>query len=160
MNDEYVKALEQSLQGVLGAMAGLDVIQIAPDPKLGHDVLYHDSITGVISLNSATVHFSVALIFPTSVITAMAQRMLPGIEIQTNHAMVVDLVGEMANMVVGGAKNSLDESGSELNLSLPVVVAGHDYHVEHKSEGQLRLSQFQSELGEIHIESSYQSKRG
>lgn len=158
MNQHYLQAVEKSFAGVLGAMAGLDITQSESHIKQDIDVLSDDSITGVISLSSDALHFSVALTFPVTTITAIAQRMLPGIEIEANQAMVADLVGEIANMVVGGAKNCLDESGDQLKLSLPVVVAGKDYHVEHKSESPVWLSQFHSEVGDIHIESSYQTE--
>lgn len=155
MNQQYLQAVEHAFLSVLAAMGGVKATVGRSYEKQGSSVLIDDSITAVISLSSDEVHFSVALIFPKRVVVAIAQRMLQGVEVDKNNPMIADLAGEVANMVVGGAKNSLDESGSRLSLSLPVVVAGHDYHIEHKTESQVWLVPFESELGQIYIEASY-----
>ncbi len=155
MNQQYLQAVEHAFVAVLNSMGGINATAGTPYEKQSNSVLVDDSITAVISLSSDEIHFSVALIFPKRVVVAIAQRMLQGMDIDENNPMVADLAGEVANMVVGGAKNSLDKSGNKLSLSLPVVVAGHDYHIEHKTDSQVWLVPFDSELGQIYVEASY-----
>jgi len=155
MNQQYLQAVEHAFVAVLDSMGGIKATAGTPYEKRDNSVLVDDSITAVISLSSDEIHFSVALIFPKRVVVAIAQRMLQGMDIDENNPMIADLAGEVANMVVGGAKNSLDKSGNELSLSLPVVVAGHDYHIEHKTDSQVWLVPFGSELGQIYVEASY-----
>ncbi len=155
MNQQYLQAVERAFLAVLDSMGGIKATAGNAYEKQSGSVLVDDSITAVISLSSDEVHFSVALIFPRAVVVAIAQRMLQGMDIDENSPMIADLAGEVANMVVGGAKNSLDESGNHLSLSLPVVVAGSDYHIEHKTESRVWLLPFECGLGQVYIEAGY-----
>ncbi len=155
MNQEYLQAVKQALPDILASMGGIKATAGDSREKQGNKILINDAITAVISLNSEEIHFSVALIFPKAVIISITQRMLQGMEIDAENPIIADLAGEIANMVVGAAKNSLDEGGSELSLSLPVVVVGHDYHIEHKTGSTVWIVPFESDLGEMYIEASY-----
>ncbi len=159
MNHEYLQAVTQALPDILASMGSIQAVAGDAREKQGNQVLINDAITAVVSLNSEEIHFSVALIFPKAVIVVIAQRMLQGMEIDAENPIIADLAGEIANMVVGAAKNSLDEGGSELSLSLPVVVVGHDYHIEHKTGSNVWLVPFDSDLGGIYIEASYSANQ-
>ncbi len=154
MEQLYNDAVSNSLQSIMKMMVGIDVQQGKSYEKDGSAVLANDSITAIISLNSETIHYTVALTLPMSVISMVAEKMLPGIDLNSAHAMLVDLVGELSNMVVGGAKNALDESGSLLNLSLPVVVSGKDYCVEFKVDSPVIVIEFDSDFGSVYLETS------
>lgn len=49
---------------------------------------------------------------------------------------VTDMVGEITNMVTGGAKRILSESGFEFNMATPIVVSGKGHTITHKCEGR------------------------
>ena len=155
MEQGYLAVIEQSVKSVLGAMAGLELTFDQFQLKQHDEVIEGDSISSVISLNGADEHLSLALTFPKKVILAIAQKMLPGIEVDSGHPMVVDLAGEMANMVLGGTKNSLDQEGDRLSLSLPVMVTGKDCRVEHKTNSPVWMARIVSELGMIFVEVSH-----
>lgn len=67
----------------------------------------------------------------------IAKNMLPGGEITTIDGMVIDLVGELANMVLGGAKSDLENQGYFFQLSLPTIILGCDYLVAHKTNAPI-----------------------
>ncbi len=45
---------------------------------------------------------------------------------------VDDIVGEVTNIVVGGAKNEFSELGYPFHISLPLVVEGKDHIIKHR----------------------------
>lgn len=155
MNQVYLKAVEDSFLSVMTSMVGVDLTADAAHPKCHSDALVDDSITSIISLNGSDLNFTVALSLSKKTSLAVAQKMLQGMDIEEGSPMIVDLVGELANLVVGGAKNSLDEAGDRFELSLPTVVVGSDYQIEHKTGDLAWIIRFSSELGEFYIEASY-----
>lgn len=45
--------------------------------------------------------------------------------------MLADSMGELANMIVGVFKNALGEVGFVCKLTLPTIIRGADFHVDH-----------------------------
>ena len=68
---------------------------------------------------------------------------------------VTDMVGEITNMVTGGAKRVLGEKGYDFTMATPVVVSGKNHTISHKSEGAKILMPFDSDFGKVHIEVSF-----
>ena len=63
---------------------------------------------------------------------------------------VIDAVGELANMVAGGAKAKLDEY--ELSISLPSVITGAGHEVRFPSKVTPICVPFESDWGSLTIE--------
>ncbi|MCL4694022.1 MAG: chemotaxis protein CheX [Candidatus Hydrogenedentes bacterium] len=60
---------------------------------------------------------------------------LPGAEIKRVNATVVDGIAELVNIIAGDAKARLTEDDAPpLTLSLPAVVRGRDYVIEHPQD--------------------------
>lgn len=51
-------------------------------------------------------------------------------EVSAN-GMLSDSMGELANMIVGVFKNTLSETGFVCKLTLPSIIRGSDFHVDH-----------------------------
>jgi len=49
----------------------------------------------------------------------------------TANGVLIDAMGEMANMIVGVFKNSLGDGGFVCKLTLPSIIRGSDFHVDH-----------------------------
>ncbi len=47
---------------------------------------------------------------------------------------VINLVGEITNMVTGGAKRLLEEMGYDFDLATPVVITGKEQKITHVAE--------------------------
>ena len=65
---------------------------------------------------------------------------------------VTDMVGEITNMVTGGAKNLLGEKGYEFDMATPIVVSGSNHTITHKCDGPKVLIPFTSDAGNANIE--------
>ena len=63
---------------------------------------------------------------------------------------VLDLVGELANMIGGGAKDRLNISG--VVLGLPTMVSGNDYKISFKPDVEIETVQFQTPSGSLSIQ--------
>ena len=58
---------------------------------------------------------------------------------------VTDMVGEITNMVTGGAKRILAESGFDFDMATPIVVSGKGHTIRHKCEGAIIIMPFTSQ---------------
>jgi chemotaxis protein CheX len=70
---------------------------------------------------------------------------------------VVDAIGEIANMVAGGAKSRLD--GLELSIGLPTVICGENHTVNFPSNATPIIIPFSSDWGPLSIEVGLIEKR-
>ena len=68
---------------------------------------------------------------------------------------ITDLVGEITNMVTGGAKRMLSEKGFEFDMATPIVVSGKDHTIHHKADGPIIIIPLGSEFGKAFIEFSF-----
>lgn len=65
---------------------------------------------------------------------------------------VIDMVGEIINMVIGGVKWILVESGFDFDMVIFVVVFGWGYIICYKCEGVIILMLFFFFWGNVFIE--------
>ncbi len=65
---------------------------------------------------------------------------------------ISDALGEVANIIAGGAKVELARThGEDICLSLPTVITGQDYCLEHPKDSKTSEVRFQTALGEFTI---------
>ena len=69
-----------------------------------------------------------------------------------------DLTGEMANMVVGGAKNLFAAQGYDFDMSSPAVLVGKDHTVHHQFVGKTILLPFTAESGQFFVEICFEDR--
>ena len=65
---------------------------------------------------------------------------------------VAEAVGEITNMITGGAKRIYSEQGLEFNLTRPSTVIGKDNPVKHTVEGTIILMPFDTCAGAFYVE--------
>ncbi len=103
-------------------------------------------LTAIIGL-SGRVRGTVALAFSSAVAVACVNRML-GSEIKYVDSTVVDGIAELVNMIAGNAKAKLTgEEAPPLTLTMPAVVRGRDYVIDHPADTVWLTVPFDSELG-------------
>ncbi|AUM15020.1 chemotaxis protein CheX [Ketobacter alkanivorans] len=149
MNVDIVNPFLESMSNVLATMAMLE-------PQAGQVAIKDEDIacgeiTGIIGLVGDNFKASLAVSFSRPVILEITARML-GEEITDIDDTVIDLVGEITNMVTGGAKNLLDQKGYSIGLSTPMVVTGVNHKVTHKAKGPRIVVPFTLEAGEFFVE--------
>ncbi|MCP5462216.1 MAG: chemotaxis protein CheX [bacterium] len=122
MNVEYINPFIASTINALSVMAAVN--PVLGKPYLREDNTIRSDISGSIGIAGEVVG-SVALNFPESLAMKITGNMLDDVVNEVNDY-VRDTVGEIANMVAGGAKKTLLEKGFHLQIALPIVISGHN----------------------------------
>jgi len=155
MDVQFINPVLQSVNEVLLTMAKLEVKPGQARTKRHDEAVSCKSITGLMGMASKKAKASIALTFTEPVILEIANNMLP----ESKHAIdgiVIDLVGELANMVMGGAKRYLEEEGYSFNLALPTIIMGSEYLIAHRTNAPIIMVPFKTRTGEFFIELSYE----
>jgi chemotaxis protein CheX len=149
MNVKYINPLLESTITVLSTMASVKVTPGKPSVKEGQQAL--GDVSGMIDLSGPDTQGSLAISFTTPVILDITQKML-GETIDTIDETVVDVVGEITNMITGSAKRIYSEQGMEFDLTLPSMSVGLDQPIKHSVKGSPILLPFSTEAGDFYIE--------
>ncbi len=153
MNVEFINPFLNSIVNVLSTMAMMEVKPEKPTLKKGQEA--RGDVTGLIGMTSDKAKGSLAITFSESVILEISQRMLgeapPSID-----ETVTDLVGEITNMVCGGAKRELADKGYDFDLAIPGMITGKNHTVTHKAKGPAVLIPFNTESGEFYLEVAFE----
>ena len=149
MKVEFINPFLESIVNVLETMANVKATPGKPQRK-DEDVAQGD-VTGVIGMASEKVKGSLAITFTSAAIFDIARRML-GEEVAEINNTVTDLVGEITNMVTGGAKRVLAEQGYDFDMAIPAVIAGKNHRISHKSNGMKIIVPFSIIAGKFYVE--------
>lgn len=154
LNVEIINPFLDSMSNVLATMAMLEP-QAGPAALKDEDLAFGD-ITGIIGMMGDNFKASLAVTFTKPVILEITARML-GETVSEIDDTVVDLVGEITNMVTGGAKNQLSERGYNIGLATPVVITGDRHQIAHKAHGPKIVIPFTVESGNFFVEVCFES---
>ncbi len=149
MNVEFINPFLTSLINVLSMMAQTQLK--AEKPSLKKDELARGDVSGLIGMVGPQTKGSLSISFEESLALAIMEKMLGERPTEVNEE-VTDMVGEITNMVTGGAKNMLGEKGYEFDMATPIVVSGKGHTINHKGDGPKVIIPFSSEDGKAYIE--------
>ena len=152
MNVEFINPFLSSLVNVLSTMANTTITP--GQPRIKKDEVARGDVSGLIGMVSPQTKGSFSITFEESLAVEIMFRML-GERPKGITPDVTDMVGEITNMVTGGAKRILGEKGYDFTMATPVVVSGKGHTISHKSEGVKILMPFDSDFGKVHIEVSF-----
>lgn len=133
---------------IFDTMIMLDVNEQPSLPVLVSN--FTDSVSGMVGL-AGSCRGMIAIHAPMDVAMSITARFL-GLSVDSFNDDVTDAFGELANMLAGGIKMMLDESGSNITLSVPSYVYGADYHVDCIAESNWVVIPFDSDDGEFLVE--------
>jgi len=128
MNPQYIAAIARSMQEVASMMLDLPV-QLGK-PALRTDLSGTYDVSAIIGLSGDCVG-SVALSFPFDTAAALVSRFV-GSAVTAEDAAFGDGVGEIANMVTGGAKANFHDR--DVSISCPSVIVGPGHRVFQQRE--------------------------
>ncbi|MBB1273952.1 chemotaxis protein CheX [Psychromonas sp. SR45-3] len=149
MNAEFVNPFLSSFINVLKTMAMLD---IKPGrPSLKKDTVARGDVSGLIGMVGPTTSGSFSISFEKELALNVFEMMV-GEKIEDISADITDMVGEITNMVAGGAKRQLGEKGFEFDMATPIVVTGENHSISHQVNGSKVLMPFKSDKGNAYIE--------
>ncbi len=146
MEPAWIESLVKSVSNVCEMMLGMSV-DAKGDPKPLHhggDTPMHE-ISALISFSGA-IEGSVTLCLASNVAGDLVNRMM-GSPIDQSSEEFADAVGEIANMVAGGAKSNINEPG--VSISVPTVVTGKGHLVHTPKDLPATEVGFDSEAGEF-----------
>ncbi|MFY8352166.1 chemotaxis protein CheX [Pseudoalteromonas sp. SSM20] len=149
MNVEFINPFISSLLNVLSTMAQTDLTP--GKPKIKKTEVAVGDVSGLIGMVGPQTKGSLSITFDGELAMTIMERML-GERPEKINEEVTDMVGEITNMVAGGAKNLLGDKGYEFDMATPVVVSGKEHTITHKCEGPKLIMPFTSDFGAAHIE--------
>ncbi|MBN2234333.1 MAG: chemotaxis protein CheX [Opitutales bacterium] len=95
---------------------------------------------------SGKIYGMVYLCMEASLALKLTQQLLGMGELEpSDHEMVNDALGELANMTVGGFKNQLSHKGYSCQLTIPSILRGTNFSVESTSQSQRETFYFDTE---------------
>ena len=115
------------------------MLQITPGqsaPFAKKNNLTSGDISGVIGFAEKNCSGAVVLSFPKPTALKVFQ-LLTGAESKRLSGDVQDAIGEMANMVAGGAKSEFSREGISFHLSIPTVVVGQNHIMNQLAENPI-----------------------
>lgn len=152
MNVEFINPFLSSMLNVMSTMAQME---LKPEkPKLKKNETAHGDVSGLIGMVSDQAKGSLSITFEGSLALATMKNMVGEAPDEVNDE-ITDLVGEITNMVTGGAKRMLSEKGIEFDMATPMVVSGANHSIKHKAEGAVVIIPLGSEFGKAYIEFSF-----
>ncbi|GAB6043134.1 chemotaxis protein CheX [Endothiovibrio diazotrophicus] len=148
MNVDYVNPFLGSLVEVLATMANTTVERGQLSIK-GYQAALGD-VTGRIDMRGDATG-SLAVSFTESAILSIFANMI-GEEREKLDEEVADLVGEITNMVSGGAKRVFSEKGYNFDMATPQLLTGKGHIIDHGVDGRTILVPFKTPFGEFFVE--------
>lgn len=152
MRVEFINPFLSSMLNVMSTMAQME---LTPEkPKLKTTEISMGDVSGLIGMVSPQAKGSLSITFDAPLALATMKNMVGEAPDQVNDE-ITDLVGEITNMVTGGAKRMLSEKGFEFDMATPIVVSGKDHTIHHKSKGPVVVLALRGEHGRAYIEFSF-----
>lgn len=108
-------------------------------------------VTGLIGLAGSGKKGSFAVSFKESCIKKIVSNML-GEEVAELNGDVLDAVGELTNMISGGARATLAELGIDFDMAIPTIISGTGHELAHITDYPIVVVPFKTEAGEFFVE--------
>ncbi|MBW2147225.1 MAG: chemotaxis protein CheX [Deltaproteobacteria bacterium] len=149
MDVKFINPFVDATLNVLRTMAGLNPTN--GKPYLKAEKKSKGEVTGLIGLVGAKTRGSFAVSFQESCIKQIVSNML-GEEIPEMNGDVLDAVGELTNMISGGARAKLAEQGLDFEMAVPMVITGTGHNITHITDHPIIVIPFETEAGSFFIE--------
>ena len=149
MNAEFINPFITALINVIETMAQLKLVPGKPSKKNGDTAV--GDVSGMIGMVGDQIQGSLSITFEERLVAQIMENML-GEKPDGIDSDVKDMVGELTNMICGGAKNELAEKGYDFGMATPIVVSGKNHIIEHQVNGKKMVLPFSSEAGNLYLE--------
>ncbi len=157
MRVEYINPFIVATKKVLQTMAFTESIAGKPFLKEEGSNQGLGDISAVIEL-SGEGRGSIALSFGKDCILAVAKQMFGEEVPEINHE-IIDIVGELVNMVSGETRRELAKRGFRFSAGIPVTSNGLNHEILHFVKGRIIIIPFKTEQGEYFIEACFESNK-
>ena len=116
------------------------------------------SVTGIIGMAGEKVQGTMVVSFSKECILRIVSNML-GEEFDKLDEVIVDAVGELTNMISGGAKRRLSEKGYAFEMAIPSMVTGEGIQIYHQANAKAIVIPFSIPEGKFWVEACLQKSR-
>ena len=151
MNVEFINPFLESTVKVIETMAATKVTVGTPTLKQGNKAW--GLVSGVIGMASQNLAGCLIISFDQGSILGIVGGML-GEEMSAVTPDVVDAVGELTNMICGGAKAVLAQQGHKFDMATPVMLVGQEVEISQLSKAPVITIPFKTDRGEFVVEAS------
>lgn len=156
MNVEYINPFIASVYELFTTMLEAEVkrgkIGVSTGANNPRDIM---ALIGL----SGPARGTVALSFPTATALGIVNKIL-GIDTHVVDETVSDGIAEVVNIVAGSAKAKLvNDTETPIDLSLPTVLRGGDFKVDHPSRALWLEVPFESSLGGFTLRVTFEFSR-
>ena len=155
MKAEFINPFLQATKNVLETMCQTPVQPKKPMLKENKNTF--GDVTGLIGMASETVTGCMILSFSENCIINVVANMLmeePKTGIDDD---IVDAVGELTNMICGGAKATLAKLDHKFDLATPTMITGKGIEISTLSDSPTIVIPFETEYGGFVIEANLQA---
>jgi chemotaxis protein CheX len=149
MNVEFINPFIAALVNVLKTMAQTELTPGKPKKKT--EEIAKGDVSGLIGMVGDKVKGSLSITFDESLALEIMKRML-GEKPDSIDTEVTDMVGEITNMICGGAKSELAVKGYDFGMATPIVVTGKNHTINHQVDGPKMILPFTSDIGNAYLE--------
>ena len=156
MKAEYLNPFIHAAKNVLETMAQVKVTAKKPYLKEG-DATFGD-VTGIIGMASDIVEGNMMISFAGPCILQIVGKMLMEEPQEKINDEIVDAVGELTNMICGGAKAELAKRGLSFNLATPTMITGKGVEIHYRSDAPILVIPFETDFGQFVLEANMADK--
>ncbi|MEW6593319.1 MAG: chemotaxis protein CheX [Thermodesulfobacteriota bacterium] len=152
MKVEYLNPFILATRNVLETMAQTPVEP--QKPHLKENKGSFGDVTGIIGMASETVEGNMVISFTAPCILNIVARMLMEPPKPAIDSDVIDAVGELTNMICGGAKANLSKLGLNFNLATPTMIHGKGAEIHYPPTSPIVVIPFRTASGDFVLEAS------
>jgi len=153
---EFINPFLNATKNVIETMAQTPVK--AQKPQLKNGNITFGEVTGIIGMASENVSGTMVVSFSETCILKIVGNMLmeePKPKIDDE---IIDAVGELTNMICGGAKAELAKLNHKFDLATPTMIVGKGVEISHYSDQPTIAIPFNTEAGDFVIEANLSEK--
>ena len=149
MKAEYINPFLNAAIKVLGTMAATKVTPGKPHIKEGNKTW--GIVSGIIGLAGQQITGNMVISFDKPSILGIVSRMLMETYADITPD-VIDAVGEITNMISGGAKAALSEQGFQFEMATPIMMVGEGLEITQLTKEPVISLDFITQEGKFVIE--------
>ncbi len=151
MKAEYINPFINAAINTISTMAS--TVPTPGQPFLKPDKKTFGPATGVIGMGGAAVAGNMAISFDEPCILGIVSRMFME-DIVTIDDDILDAVGELTNVIAGGAKAEMSERGLVFDMATPFMLRGQGVEIAQFAKVPIVVIPFKTEFGNFVVESN------
>ncbi len=157
MKVEFINPFLQAAKNVLETMCQTQATPQKPVLKENHTTF--GDVTGIIGMASDEVSGCMILSFSKNCIVNIVANMLMEDAKDDIDDEIIDAVGELTNMICGGAKATLGKLNHKFDLATPTMITGQGVEIATLSDSPTIVIPFDTEYGGFVIEANLSEKQ-